>query len=284
MPRLLVIREWWDHSLKLGGVGVTIVRAWFGVKQDPTCSLDVTEQLSQRLEREGSVWLQASTCCFDDPAPGSQKQLVVIFDGENECSGESAAWSALELSMRCLSLKAVLQGALAAQFGLATATTALGMAPPMGVLVLTAAASGARGWKVRCRSAGDITVYTDGSCSICLQPLTSDMCVLDCGHCFHRRCAGDWAAHLFGHPRCPTCTRTSVRNVFHPRIIPDACLEVAPVTATMLERFTTAAHHAQGLAEAFRGGVTFLEDVPEPAQPAEVGQDAAEWAWFLLWA
>lgn len=284
MSSLLVIREWFDHALKLGGADVRIIRAWFGVPDDPARTLDVTEELSAALQRDGSVWLRASTFVFGDPAPLETKHLVVIFDGDNVYSGEAAAWSILGCTSRSLLLKAASHGALAAMLGPTAAIAALSTALPTGTLVLTATAAVAVGYRVWSRSPGDSTVYTDARCPICLDPLSADLLALTCGHCFHRGCLKAWLCHA---KRCPICNGTEVQGVLHPQRLPDVLLN-APVAAASVARCAHAAAGAERIAASAEGlehAASLWGSMAEAARaPLELAHSASDWAQLLLWA
>ena len=51
----------------------------------------------------------------------------------------------------------------------------------------------------------DISNDETKECSICLQNITNQACVLDCDHYFHLNCIKKWVKHKPNCPTCPTC-------------------------------------------------------------------------------
>eukprot|EP00931_Biecheleriopsis_adriatica_P087249 TRINITY_DN61746_c0_g1_i1.p1 TRINITY_DN61746_c0_g1~~TRINITY_DN61746_c0_g1_i1.p1 ORF type:complete len:267 (-),score=46.08 TRINITY_DN61746_c0_g1_i1:273-1052(-) len=114
MPRTIVVNEYTESSVKLGGDNVRIVAAWFGLQTDASARIDVTEELQAQLRREGCVWLSASSSHFGNPAPWRMKQLVVTFEGDNEYSASNAIYGAFSSSTTPVAIKGGFLGVVAA--------------------------------------------------------------------------------------------------------------------------------------------------------------------------
>ncbi|CAJ1327566.1 unnamed protein product, partial [Effrenium voratum] len=98
----IVLNEWSDFSVKLGGPSVRILCANFQAISS-TESVDVTQLLQKDLRLNGFVWL--STWGLPDPARWKRKRLLVIYSGENDCKSSSALWSAASFFTVSLALK-----------------------------------------------------------------------------------------------------------------------------------------------------------------------------------
>lgn len=205
MPKVIILYEWSDHAVKLGGTSVNILAAWFGDPKDSEGNLDVTLQLQAQLQRDGFVWLNASPFEFTDPAWFRWKRLIVMFSGENEYSTQSTWWTMLSTTSQALAMKVSFNCALFGVVGKSATAAALAsvpLSPP--VFLLASVALFLNSYNTWARSKGiaevQIPFHCDesnlrcGDCAICLEPLLwcGDLAVLDCKHCFHSACVRKW--------------------------------------------------------------------------------------------
>eukprot|EP00931_Biecheleriopsis_adriatica_P019350 TRINITY_DN13208_c0_g1_i1.p1 TRINITY_DN13208_c0_g1~~TRINITY_DN13208_c0_g1_i1.p1 ORF type:complete len:393 (+),score=59.00 TRINITY_DN13208_c0_g1_i1:63-1181(+) len=127
--RVVCVKEY-APAVKLGGPGVQILAAWYGVpgsiRRDVCVS--VRQQLAKELRNDGHVWLAASTFRFGDPARFCRKRLLVIFIGENSFATDTTTWGVLHR----LTLKFSLKGSfkLLADQALVMAGKIIGAAAP----------------------------------------------------------------------------------------------------------------------------------------------------------
>lgn len=117
----IIVDEWMGANMWLGGPGVRIVSASFGVQGDVTRSRDVAAELQAQLTTNGSVWLSASAFRWGDPAVGTKKQLVVKFDGANHCVAGNIAVGATTAFTKSVVVKGALAGGALAWSGTYTA-------------------------------------------------------------------------------------------------------------------------------------------------------------------
>ncbi|CAL1152979.1 unnamed protein product [Cladocopium goreaui] len=206
----LILHEWTDFSVKLGGAGVKIIYASFQVIENPKKGLDVARRLNDDLEKKGFVWL--TTYGLPDPARGRWKRLLVIYSGENEYRTSSAFWGVSTAAMINLTVKA--SPALAAlTVGSATWINEPGPSSNLCVehrifedclqlpALVPLVSLGAVAYS--CYSKGVPLFMADGQCVICLCNLgPAPAEILSCGHAFHYNCIQGWLA-LGG--CCPLC-------------------------------------------------------------------------------
>lgn len=158
--QLIVMEEWCDRSIFLGGPSVTILAARLVDATQPETSVDLTKELQIRLQRDGFVTLSAHPWHLgvEDPVPFRIKSLLVIFSGENQYCLRSATSVILD----SVATRAAVSICMYSVLG----TLALS---PFAVMLWCASTTAAT-LRSLCKSQGEV-VYLQPECAICYDPL-----------------------------------------------------------------------------------------------------------------
>jgi hypothetical protein len=203
MVKVMVIREWTDASLKLGGSNVRIRRAWFGVPNDPSKQVDVTTLLEDERRANGFAWLTASIFKFGDPARFTCKRLIVVFEGDNDYGGGNLLWGTFVSLATSSVMHVAMKGIFIVVFGPA-GVVAVGHSH-VG-LYLGAGSASLCGLKAWWKSSGCPSPGSD-DCAICTDE-DMDYVAVPCRHRFHQTCFQHWCDTCAerGQPvSCPLC-------------------------------------------------------------------------------